>query len=92
MVLSDIGAESLELLGPASLGAFEPSAQIAERFLAELVDADSSIEGGRGVGDQTPLAQSPQVFAHRGRSHSERTREFPGAVGAQREKFDGSAT
>jgi len=51
MVLADIGAERFELLGPASLGALEPSAQIAERFWAQLVDADSGVEGRRGVGD-----------------------------------------
>jgi hypothetical protein len=81
MVLADGGGEGSESLGPTPLRAFELMAHAAERFLADLVAADSGVEGGRGVDDQTPLTQSPQVFTHRRPGHSERTSQFTSTVG-----------
>ena len=42
-MLADVGDERSELLGPPSLGVLEPSAQVAERLLAQLVDADTGV-------------------------------------------------
>jgi hypothetical protein len=92
MVLADISAERFELLGPASLGVFQPSAQTAERLLSQLVHTDSGVESGLPVADQTPLAEDAQVFAHCGWGDSQRPGELPGPMWALRQQLDGAAT
>ena len=92
LVIANVRREGVELHRPCSFGVAQPSGQIPEGLLAQLVDADSSIKRRLGVDDETPGAKNSQVLAHCGWCHAEHVGQFAGTVWTQRKQLNGPPT